>query len=347
MKRFYCTCGQPLFFENTKCLACNKEVAYEFETDHLHSLTQVNESLYQTDDFQTFKQCANYYTYNVCNVVFQSNQQHPLCIACQLNQTIPNLDTAGNIASWSKLECAKRRLVRTLLQLGLPVISKNADHKTGMAFAFLEDQQQNQAVFNEFVSTGHLDGLITINLAETDDTIREHTRVSLGELYRTLLGHLRHEVGHYYFDRIIRNTPSIESFRAIFGNEQVDYNDSLQNFYRTKSNFKQNPDYISEYAQSHPLEDWAECWSYYLHMTDTLETAYEYGLCERKSEDLNFESKLNDWAQLVVVMNELNRSMGLNDVYPFISSDKVIKKLNFVHQVIDPTSRPKPQEASV
>jgi hypothetical protein len=200
--------------------------------------------------------------------------------------------------------------------------------------------------------TGHADGLITLDVEEADDSWRERIRLDMREPYRTLLGHFRHEVGHYYWDLLVRDTPWLEPFRALFGDERADYAAAL------KDNYEHGPPpdwanrYISSYASSHPWEDWAETWAHYLHVTDSLGTALGFGL---SAEDLDTEiepfgadalydpgdagaerflSLLNAWIEMTTVLNELARSMGQPDFYPFVMSRPVVAKLQFVHLVI-------------
>ena len=131
---------------------------------------------------------------------------------------IPDLSLPENLSRWRALEAAKHRLFYTLFQLRLPVETQ-AESPAGLAFQFLADVGPGAPS----VMTGHADGVITINLAEADDAERERRRQQMGELYRTLLGHFRHEIGHYYWDRLIANTPHLEEFRRIFGDERQDY----------------------------------------------------------------------------------------------------------------------------
>ncbi len=336
MKKFSCTCGLAVFFENTQCYACGSLLAYDFEKDVMQSLTKSANNIYQNQEKKQYKLCNHYEQYGVCNACVPYDDTSDWCIACSLNQTIPNLTNPNNIQYWKKLEFAKRRLVRTLLSLKLPLDSMVNQQQCKLAFAFLEDQRRNPNVPNEFVYTGHNHGLITVNLDEADGVSREQVKVSTGENYRTPLGHLRHESGHYYFDVLLANSQQLDGFRSLFGDERVDYKQSLDDYYSHKQYQQWQNDYISRYAQAHPLEDWAECWAHYLHMYDTLETARHQNIMEDNS-DCSLDECVADWSSLIVIMNELNRSMGVNDTYPFVLSDEVIKKLNFVHQVIDPT----------
>lgn len=342
MKTFTCECGNRLFFDNSRCIQCDAQLAYDFESDRLEPLIKLNDHYQLISNGSKVRLCKNYLEYSVCNSLVTFDSDSDLCISCQLNRTIPNLNFANNIQKWAKLEKAKRRLVRTLLVLGLPVISY-AKNDNGLAFDFIEDQQQNPQIMNEFVSTGHFNGLITVNLAEADDIFRENAKNDLGEQYRTPLGHLRHESGHYYFDLLVKHSEWIDTFREIFGNEQEDYNKALAHYYQTKPHNNWNLQYISEYSMVHPLEDWAECWAHYLHMVDTLETARSLDILADKSS-LNFEDQLASWAYLSMSLNELNRSMGLHDAYPFVMSGDVVRKVRLVDQVIGPSSVPTQQE---
>ena len=180
---------------------------------------------------------------------------------------------AGNEERWRALEAAKRRLIYALKRLGLPLEAKREDAAKGLAFDFLADAGPGQPVM-----TGHDDGLITINIAEADSAERERRRLELGEPYRTLLGHLRHEVGHYYWDVLVRDGGKIEACRAVFGDESVDYQEALDRHYQTGAPAGWEENFVSAYATMHPWEDFAETWTHYLHMVDTLDTAASFGM---------------------------------------------------------------------
>ena len=187
--------------------------------------------------------------------------------------------------------------------------------------------------------TGHADGLITLNLKEADPVFRERIRLLFNERYRTLLGHFRHEVGHYYWDRLIRDGGRLEAFRGVFGDETEDYAKSLEEHYASIENGTFSADYISAYASAHPWEDWAETFAHYLHLRDTLDTAQVFGFAGRlfprtSIGSTDFSILIEEWTELTVAMNALNRSMGMPDPYPFAPSPKAQMKLEFVHRVI-------------
>jgi hypothetical protein len=266
------------------------------------------------------------------------------CISCRLNEMIPDLQVPGNRERWHRLEKAKRRVIYTILQLGLPMTSVPDTNLPGLRFNFLGDIPGRPPV-----TTGHENGLIIVNIAEADDDERERRRMSLHEPYRTLLGHLRHEVAHYYWDRLIAKSNWLEPWRSHFGDEQRDYGPALKEYYQQGPPADWQSHYVSAYASSHPWEDWAETWAHYFHIIDTLETAASFGMAlkprhpaaQSMSTDLkmvrvfdsSFDTLLERWFPLTYALNSLNRGMGLPDLYPFALSTPAIEKLRFVHQV--------------
>jgi len=262
-----------------------------------------------------------------------------------ITRVIPDLRQPGHQTAWYRLEVAKRRLLYSLRHLGLPLVPKDEDPAQGLAFAFLADPGGPGAAP---VLTGHCNGVITINVAEADDVEREHRRQQLHEPSRTLLGHFRHESGHYYWDRLLPQRPRLEGFHALFGDERVDYSQALTHHYQHGAPADWPQQCISAYASAHPWEDWAETWAHYLHMTDAVETAVACGLAlqplrpdepsvpppVRGGRLGAFEAMLQHWFSLTSVLNNLNRSLGLPDAYPFLLSTPVIDKLRFVHDTI-------------
>jgi hypothetical protein len=303
---------------------------------------------------EKYLRCANLDSSAGCNwlVLEQDAADNPrkLCIACRLNRTIPDLSVPENGVLWGRVEAAKRRLVSSLIALNLPVDSRvDQDTQRGLAFDFLSSPPEGPRVL-----TGHADGIITINIEEANDSARERIREELREPYRTLLGHLRHEAGHYYWGRLIAGSTWLDDFRTLFGDERQDYAAALQR------NYQQGPlpgweqQYVSAYASVHPWEDWAETWAHYLHIVDVLDTALSFGLDFRKLEmeiepfnrealfrpneagAKRFLAVLNAWIELTAVLNELSRSMGQPDLYPFALPHPAVAKLHFIHLVIAP-----------
>ena len=348
MKLFTCTyCGQLLQFENTRCERCGHKLG--FIADGLQLLPLIEENglytLFNDPSQTSYRYCDNH-AYDVCNWLVEDKSAARYCTACSLNQTIPDLNKLEYRQRWSVIEAAKHRLIYTLLRLNLPLLSKYTDPEKGLSFDFMADEQNSE----QKIMTGHDNGLITLNIAEADDVEREMARRSMVEAYRTVLGHFRHEVGHYYWDRLIDGTPNLEPYRKLFGDDRLDYGEALKTHYSEGAPADWNEHFISTYASTHPWEDWAETWAHYLHIIDTLETAYAFGLSIKpgvvptasglstviKADPFrlqNFDDIISMWLPLVFAMNSLNRSMGQPDLYPFVIPAKVIEKLKFIHEV--------------
>ena len=303
---------------------------------------------------QTYTRCLNLLTPAACNWLVPVEDrfgQGGLCNACRLNRTIPNLNDPlypNNGLLWGRVERAKRRLVSALITLGLPVASRLAeDPRRGLMFDFLRSPDNGRHVM-----MGHNDGLITLNVNEADDATREAVREALDEPYRTLLGHLRHEVGHYYWYRLVAGTSWMSGFRQLFGNETLDYAASLRRNYREGPPVDWQLHHVSAYASAHPWEDWAECWAHYLHMRDSLDTALSFGLSTNRAqleftpftldtlyephhpEAGHFLAFINDWRHLTTLLNEMSRAMGQPDFYPFVLPHNVVAKLHFIHLLV-------------
>jgi hypothetical protein len=270
------------------------------------------------------------------------------CRGCRLNSIIPDLSHPGALTAWGRIEHAKKRLLYTLMDLGLSIDSQR-EKKGGLVFSFLESDAQAPSP----VLTGHDDGHITLNIAEADNPGRERLREQLGETYRTLLGHFRHEIGHYYWDRLIADTPHLEEFRRIFGDERQDYDQALQNYYVNGPIADWSEHFISPYASAHPWEDFAETWAHYFHMIDTLETAHVAGLAvspklpqspgavfDFHPVNTGMDRLVEAWLALTFAVNSINRSMGLRDLYPFVLGPLAVKKLTFVQNQIRAVSKP-------
>ncbi|MFN3581087.1 MAG: putative zinc-binding metallopeptidase [Pseudomonas sp.] len=350
-----CQCGQAVFFDNDRCLSCGSELGFHPHQGKLCSLAP-------EADPQTWRirsegpllgkrvnRCQNLNSPARCNWLVTEESSSPYCTACALNLTIPDLSFGQNALHWRKTEEAKRRLVAQLIMLGLPVVSREQDPQQGLGFKLLAQQPGGPAVM-----TGHMDGVITINVGEADPAHREQVRLNMHEPYRTLLGHFRHESGHYYWDRLVLNSAWLTPYRELFGDERQDYQQSLQRHYQNGPPSGWNNTYISSYAASHPWEDWAETWAHYLHMTDTLNVALDFGIrldtlnlridtfdasqlegCVHGNGDqAAFLAFINRWVQLSSVLNVLARSMGQADIYPFIITVPSLRKLYMVHSVV-------------
>lgn len=350
---YRCACGRPVYFRNSLCLGCKKPLGYDPEAAQVRALDPgAQKDTWRPAELPKsppqWRRCGNFDSPAGCNWLIPVSDTDPLCGACRLNRTIPSLDDENNRRWWRVIENAKRRLIAQLLGLGLPVESKVGEPSgRGVMFDFLRSPPKGPRVL-----TGHAQGVITLNVEEADDAKREKIRQDLREPYRTLLGHLRHEIGHYYWDRLVAGTPWLPKFRELYGDERQDYAAAL------KRNYEQGPPadwadrHITTYASVHPWEDWAECFAHYLHIVDSLDTALGFGL---RGEDVEAAVEpfslrdlydpaapdathvillINSWVQLTTVLNELARSMGQPDFYPFVMTRMVLRKLHFIQMVV-------------
>ena len=355
MKLFRCeTCGHPLFFENVRCLQCGSDLAFlpdrlalcaiESVPDEEPGLWRRKASERRRAGVRRYRLCHNKTTYEACNFAVNAGDPNALCVSCRQTRILPDLSVPGNQQRWYRIENAKRRLFYTLAKLQLTLVNPQGGANDGPVFEFLAD------VPGRPVMTGHCNGVITLNVAEADDDERVRRRIELHEPYRTLLGHLRHESGHFYWDRLIRDGGRVERFRAVFGDESVDYGQSLARHYASGGlppNWQAA--HVTAYATAHPWEDWAETWAHYLHMVDLLETAASYntrlvvpGAAEPDNEEVinpfasgsAFDQLVEQWVPVTLLLNSLNRSLGQDDAYPFALTAGALDKLRFVHDVI-------------
>ena len=337
-----CTCGQRIFFDNTVCLHCGSELAFDPEAGRLVTL----------DAGTRRHRCYNFESAAHCNWLAPASQDElpDLCLSCSLNLTIPDISQEENASLWRECEHAKRRLIAQLLALNLPLRSLRQDPEQGLGFELLRWHPGDPPL-----RTGHLQGVITIDVAEADPAWREQMRQRLQEPYRTMLGHFRHESGHYYWFRLVDETRWLAPFRELFGDETQDYTRSLQHHYHYGPPADWQTNHISSYASAHPWEDWAETWAHYLHMIDSLAAANQMGLqidtpgipsVPFRLEDLqacsfmdpasasNFISMVNHWVHLSSTLNVLARSMGQMDIYPFVLTRGSLRKMYLVASVI-------------
>ena len=331
MRRFFCDCGQEIFLENQICTGCGKTLAYQPASGKMVTINDMNGVWRLCSNDQIVKLCLNRQLYGVCNAIVDLHDSDEHCIACRLNRTIPDLSKAENLARWAKLEVAKRRLLHGLLSMGLPLQAPVKGFPRGLCFDFLEDKRSNPDAAHDFVATGHHEGVVTINVLEADEVQRVWQREQSSERYRTLLGHLRHEAGHYYFELLVQD---MTQFAYLFGDPNQPYHDALNHYYEQGPLAGWQQTHISAYASSHPSEDWAECFAHYLHITDTLETAVQRGAIMPVSLSASFDELLSAWGSFAVTLNELNRSLGLRDAYPFVVTAPIAEKLHFIHAAI-------------
>ena len=344
MRLFECQgCGHPLYFENFQCESCGRRLGFLPAQMVLTALEPCGErwkAFVEPLTDSSYVYCANL-AFDGCNWLIPANSGEHFCLACRHNRTIPDLTDERNLMLWRRVETAKRRLFYNLLRLNLPLATKS-EAQTGLAFDFL-------APTNGPVMTGHLDGVITINLAEADDAEREKQRGAMDEPYRTLLGHFRHEIAHYYWDRLVRDEGAIDEFREVFGDERLDYGNALRRHHSEGAPPNWSDNFVTAYASSHPWEDFAETWAHYFHIVDTLETARAFGVRTQPpvankqalDAEVDFDphtstvDRLVDaWLPLTFAFNSINRSMGLGDLYPFVLGAPTMLKLTYVYKTI-------------
>jgi len=359
MRLFKCAvCSQLLYFENSRCERCGHVLGYEPGQNRLLSLEPDKDPSWRSvpRSKALFRFCSNS-AYGVCNWLVESDAADELCLACRHNGIIPDLSQPLNVVNWQRIEAAKHRLFYTLLRLKLPLESRATDPE-GLLFNFLAESPDP----GTRVMTGHDSGLITLSVSEADDSERERRRTLMGEPYRTLLGHFRHEVGHYFWDRLVRDRGRLEDFRAVFGDETANYQDALQNHYQSGAPSDWQATFVSAYATSHPWEDFAETWAHYLHILDTMEMARAFNLhvAPRLDDTGDLEALIDfdpyqvkdfglivdNWLPISFAMNNINRCMGQPDLYPFVLSPAVIGKLDFIHKLVGAAVAARPRAES-
>jgi hypothetical protein len=363
-RAFRCRCGRPIFSRNDVCLGCGTPLGYDPELVLLRPLAPTRDpavwramrtrGVGATVPLFTYRRCENWRSAAPCNWLLRNEEAatlQPFCRSCRLDRTVPDPTDRDNAVLWLKVENAKRALVSQLIALRLPVESRISENTTqGVMFDLLRSPASGPRVM-----TGHDDGLVTLDIEEADDVHRETIRSQMHEPYRTLIGHLRHEVGHYYWQRLVQGTAWEEPCRALFGDDREDYAAALQRHYANGAPADWKNRHVSAYASAHPYEDWAETWAHYLHMVDALDTARSFGLIAHHNEiqyepftldtmvdagieatpdDRAFLAVVNGWIELTGALNEVTRSMGEPDFYPFILSKPAVRKLHFIHKVV-------------
>ena len=348
MKLFTCeTCGQTTHFDNRLCVRCGSSLGFLAEDMTLHALVPEGDGVWRISTREGLYRFCENAAHDVCNWILPADSAHAFCPACRHNRIVPTTDPTG-LERWRRIGAAQRHLFYSILRWNLPHPTREEDPAGGLVFDFLADELDADGNVVAAAMTGHEDGLISLRAAEADDAVRESVRVSMDEPYRTLLGHFRHEIGHFYWTQLIRDDAILEEARRLFGDERADYAAALQR------NYEQGPpadwplNFISTYASSHPSEDFAECWAHFFHIVDTLETARAFGLNtdpkghEELEAEITFDPYgapdaghlVESWIPLSVALNAIQRSMGQPDSYPFVLPPAVVEKLSFINRLI-------------
>jgi hypothetical protein len=337
MRDFVCpNCGQHLAFENSVCLSCDSPLGFSLDDMALLVIAPGPEGDHTGFvDPAEYELCANLHLAQ-CNWLVDKQPVRQLCRSCGLTRTRPGDADTKALAAFADAEKAKRRLIAELSELKLPIVGRDDDPDYGLAFDLLSSEHAK-------VVTGHHNGVITLDLAEGDDVHREQLRVEMAEPYRTLLGHFRHEIGHYYYYRLVAPSEKYSArFGELFGDADADYQAALDRHYREGAPPGWEDDYVSSYATMHPAEDWAETFAHYLHIRDTLDTAAAFSFApanatyERKVlGPSSFDTTIEMWLPLSWALNMVNRSMGKPDLYPFVLPGPVLEKMRFIHTIVD------------
>jgi hypothetical protein len=361
MRIFNCShCGHLVFFDSVQCVHCGSALAFLPDALTMAALAPAPEhgaGLWRPmgrggtavqPDVRLYRFCHNHAEHQACNFAVPADDFSVYCVSCRQTRVLPDLSEVANRGRWMQIEAAKRRLFYTLARLGL----EPASGRPKPVFEFLADVPGGPSIL-----TGHLRGTITLNVAEADDDERARRRIALGEPYRTLIGHLRHESGHFYWDQLVRDGGRLDDFRRMFGDERTDYAAALDSHYAKGGALGDWAlHHVSAYAAAHPWEDWAETWAHYLHIIDLLETSASYsteitvpgiyGPQRSFSTDPfsvpppDFDTMLQQLVPLTLLLNTLTRSLGQADAYPFALAGAALGKLRFVHDLVRDVTRP-------
>ncbi|MFT4076892.1 MAG: putative zinc-binding metallopeptidase [Asticcacaulis sp.] len=347
MRDFSCSaCGNTTYFDNRNCLRCGARLGFVTETQSLEALVPAEHDTWAlvSDASKHYRFCANTKS-DVCNWLTDVSEGETYCRACRHNRIVPSPALPGTLAHWRAISAAQRHLFYSFLKWDLPSPTRKEHPTGGLVFDFLEDTHLPDGSI-EKPMTGHDEGVITIRAAEAEDAEREVLRVQMHEPYRTMLGHFRHETGHFIWNQLIRDGGLVDACRTVFGDDRLDYADALQRHYREGPPPAWQTQYISEYASSHPWEDFAETFAHCLHIVDTLEMARSHeirlSVCGEPAREIainpytesSFETLADLWVPLSITLNSLHHSMGERALYPFILTPAVRRKLEFVHQVL-------------
>jgi len=344
VQAFHCpTCRRLVFFHNFGCLSCGAGLGYDPVTRSIVA--------FAGGAAEPWRSCGNRVVAD-CNWLVAASDPNDLCRSCRLTAVRPNDAEAEHLAAFADAESAKRQVLDQLAGLGLP-IGASGGGPPQLRFRLMASSYER-------VVTGYEEGTITLDLSESNDAHRERVRQQLGELYRTVLGHLRHEIGHFYWWLLIAPSPHLERFRELFGDERADYQAALDQHYAQTADRPialgapgpWSDRHISVYATAHPWEDWAETFGQYLLIRDGLETAGAFGLevgdpsqaagrrptptvSDSRTGHRRFRDMIDRWLGYTFALNAMARSIGQGDLYPFVLSETVVQKLTFVHEIIE------------
>jgi hypothetical protein len=333
MQRFNCErCGTEIAFEASSCPVCDAPIGYVADEQTLRAFTPSDDGVSYAlpGDSREFWRCLN--AAWGCNWMVPAATGITWCRSCALTRGRPDDRRPDAIDAWMLIEASKRRLVHQLDRLGLPIEARTPANPSGLVFDLVH-------VPGERGLTGHLDGVVTIDLTETDPMARDQLRRALGEPYRTLIGNLRHEIAHHYWHQLVGHSDRLPRFRALFGDERAAYGPALERHYASPEVPWDDQRFVTRYAQAHPHEDWAETFAHYLHLVDLVDTARAHGLLEPDTststtgvtDPAPFARILDRWQPLAGALGDLADAVGSTQIYPIHPAGAVIDKLEFVH----------------
>lgn len=311
-------CGARAFFRNTVCGSCGTELVYDPQADAFG---------------RGLAPCANRGAI-ACN---WADAGQGLCAACAMTEVVPDAFHADNRALWAEAETAKRWALAGLRRWGW---FDDRDPGRRPVFHLLSERT---ATGRSAVMTGHAEGLVTINVVEGDPAELVRRREAMREPYRTLVGHFRHEIAHFLFERLAAERPGfLDGFRPLFGDERADYAAALAAYHDSGPPSGWGADRVSAYAAAHPHEDWAETAAHALALADLADSAAATGLAPPDAPqaaadpyaETDSERLFAHAAALGLALNHANRSMGLDDLYPFVLTAPVREKLSFAHAAL-------------
>jgi hypothetical protein len=336
MRIFRCDrCATPIEFAALRCTACGVEIGYVPDQLTMRSLdTTAEEARYQVaGDDQHYWRCLN--AAWGCNWMLPTGSG-TWCRSCATTRGRPDEGRPGAIDAWMAAEAAKRRVIHQLDELALAFEVRSPDTPDGLAFDFVHIPSAGGI-------TGHLEGVVTLDLAEVDELHRGRLRRDLDETYRTVIGHLRHEIGHYFWGRLVGQSDDLERFRQLFGNERIDYGEAIERHYAPGDRQWDRTRFVTAYASVHPSEDWAETFAHYLHILDATGTAIAHDLVpaamggvhvDRALGTYEFSEILDIWRPINAAVNAIAESLGSPEPYPFDPAGAVADKLAFVHRQV-------------
>jgi hypothetical protein len=310
-------------FDSSMCTHCGAPHGYLPSIGDLRRLIEVEPATFEVET-------SGPRLWRCLNASWGCNWMVPVgpdvwCRACRLTRGRPAESDLVATENWMRAENVKRRLVHQLVSLGLPVNPRSELHPQGLVFDLVH-------VPGAPCVTGHRDGVVTIDITESDDQHRDSVRRSMGESFRTMIGHFRHEIGHQLWIELIGASDLLEPFRALFGDERADYPIALRRHHQSSEDVP-SPDFISGYATAHPHEDWAESFAHLLHLHDAAETAHWHGWTNLApdEDDASTEhaSSLQGWLKVTTTADDIAVGLGAGPVYPFRPGGLALEKLEF------------------